>query len=76
MNDTKSFRQYWLEFWHGITRPSLAALVITFSFGLCHDQHRLARMDCQGQPSEGLGSQPLKPLNCLLTLGPYLSHFR
>ena len=50
--------------------------VIAFSFGLCHDQHRLARMDCQGQPSEGVGSHPLKPLNCLLTLGPYLSHFR
>ena len=30
-------------------------------------------MDCQGQPSEGVGSHPLKPLNCLLTLGPYLS---
>ncbi len=40
------------------------------------DPQRLARMDCQGQPSEGVGSHPLKPLNCLLTLGPYLSHFR
>ena len=30
----------------------------------------------QGQPSEGVGSHPLKPLNRLLTLGPYLSHFR
>ena len=52
------------------------SVVIAFSFGLRHDQHRLARMDCQGQPSEGVGSHPLKSLNCLLTLGPYLSHFR
>jgi hypothetical protein len=26
--------------------------------------------------SEGVGSHPLRPFNCLLTLGPYLSHFR
>ena len=25
---------------------------------------------------EGVGSHPLRPFNCLLTLGPYLSHFR
>jgi len=36
----------------------------------------MARMDCQGQPFEGVGSHPLRPLNSLLTLGPYLSHFR
>jgi len=50
--------------------------VMAFSLGLCHDQHRLALMDCQGQPFEGVGSHPLRRLNSLLTIGPYLSHFR
>ncbi len=31
---------------------------------------------CQGQPFEGVGYHPLRPYNSLLTLGPYLSHFR
>ena len=44
--------------------------------GKIYDQHRHALMGCQEQPFEGVGSHPLSTFNSLLTLGPYVSHFR
>ena len=44
--------------------------------GASFDQHRQALMGCQEQPLRGWGSHPLRHLNSLLSLGPYVSHFR